>query len=127
MIAIPSDPIQIVRRFNEALNAADVDGMMRCMTADCVFENTDPPPDGERFEGQAAVRAFWVAFFRSSSHAQIIVEEIFALGTAQEGRCVMLWRYKWIDSVGQPGHIRGVDVYRLRDGLISEKLSYVKG
>jgi ketosteroid isomerase-like protein len=127
MNAIPSDPIQIVRRFNDALNAADVDGMMRCMTADCVFENTDPPPDGERFEGQAAVRAFWEAFFFRSSRAQITIEEIFAQGTAQTGCCVMLWRYQWIDSVGQPGHIRGVDVYRLRDGLISEKLSYVKG
>lgn len=127
MATKPSDPIQLVRRFNEALNEADVDGMMDCMTADCIFENTDPPPDGERFEGQAAVRAFWEAFFRSSSQAQIIIEEIFALGTAQEGRCVMLWRYQWIDPQRQPGHIRGVDIYRLRDGLIAEKLSYVKG
>ena len=39
----------------------------------------------------------------------------------------MLWRYEWVDPQGQEGHIRGVDVYRLRDGLIAEKLSYVKG
>jgi len=127
MIDNPADPVQIVLRFNTALNAGDVDGMMRCMTGDCVFENTDPPPDGERFEGQAAVRAFWQEFFRSSSLAQIIVEDIFALGSAQDGRCVMLWRYQWIDVQGEPGHVRGVDVYRLRDGLIAEKLSYVKG
>jgi len=122
-----TDPTQIVRRFNDALNAADVDGMMRCMTGDCVFENTAPPPDGQRFEGQAAVRAFWESFFRSSSQAQIVIEDIFASGGAQGDRCVMLWRYQWIDAQGQPGHIRGVDVYRLRDGLIAEKLSYVKG
>lgn len=127
MIDHPTDPVQIVLRFNNALNAADVDGMMRCMTDDCVFENTDPPPDGERFEGQAAVCAFWKEFFLGSSRAQIIVEDIFALGSTQEQRCVMLWRYQWIDAQGKPGHIRGVDVYLVRDGLIAEKLSYVKG
>ena len=30
-------------------------------------------------------------------------------------------------AVGEPGHVRGVDVLRFRDGKISEKLSYVKG
>ena len=122
-----NDPIQIVLRFNDALNAGDVDGMMRCMTSDCVFENTDPPPDGARFEGQEAVRAFWQEFFLSSSQAQITIEDIFASGSAQSVRCVMLWRYAWVDPEGQAGHIRGVDVYRLKDGLIAEKLSYVKG
>jgi hypothetical protein len=37
-------------------------------------------------------------------------------------RVVQRWRYAWFD-----GHIRGVDVFRIRDGLVCEKLSYVKG
>jgi hypothetical protein len=33
-----------------------------------------------------------------------------------------------LDRSSQPQRlIRGVDVYRVRDGLIAEKLSYVKG
>ena len=28
---------------------------------------------------------------------------------------------------GAAGHVRGVDVLRFRDGLVAEKLSYVKG
>ena len=28
---------------------------------------------------------------------------------------------------GMPGHIRGVDVFRVRGGKVAEKLSYVKG
>lgn len=115
--------IAVVLAFNDALNAADVDGMMACMTADCVFENTEPPPDGERFEGQAAVRAFWEFFFNSALEPHIEVEEIFGAG----GRVMMLWRYSWKDGGGSAGHIRGVDVYRLQGGLIAEKLSYVKG
>lgn len=115
--------VQIVIQFNDALNRRDVDAMMRCMSPDCVFENTAPAPDGTRYEGQSAVRSFWETFFASSTQATIEIEEIFGL----ENRCVMLWTYRWIDREGQPGHIRGVDIYTLRNGLITRKLSYVKG
>ena len=118
-----SQATQIVLAFNEALNARDLDGMMRLLTEDTVFENTYPPPDGERFEGQAAVRGFWQEFFQGSGSARIEPEEIFAAGE----RVVMRWVYRWTDPEGKEGHIRGVDVYRLREGLIAEKLSYVKG
>lgn len=115
--------VQLVTRFNDALNAHDVDGMMALMSDDCIFENTYPPPDGARLVGQAAVRGFWERFFAGSSGAAIEIEEIFA----GDDRCVMRWIYRWEGAAGVPGHVRGVDVYRLRDGLIGEKLSYVKG
>jgi len=47
-----------VERYNQAFARHDVGGVMAAMTADCVFENTAPAPDGERFEGQTTVRAF---------------------------------------------------------------------
>jgi ketosteroid isomerase-like protein len=115
--------LQAVIRLNEALNAGDVDAMMRQMTEDCVFENTDPPPDGARYAGQAAVRGFWERFFRSSRRPRLETEELFALGD----RCILRWVYHWENADGTPGHVRGVDVYRVQDGLILEKLSYVKG
>jgi len=118
------DPtLQLVVRFNDALNAQDVDAMMRLMTEDCVFENTSPAPDGARYAGQPAVRAFWEEFFRSAREPRIEIEEIFALGE----RCVMRWTYRWRDARGRPGHVRGVDLYKTRGGLIAEKLSFVKG
>ncbi|RPI52267.1 MAG: hypothetical protein EHM56_08585, partial [Chloroflexi bacterium] len=58
-LPVPSTPMpasQVVERFNEALNAQDVDAMMDLMTEDCVFENTSPAPDGARYEGKEAVR-----------------------------------------------------------------------
>jgi uncharacterized protein (TIGR02246 family) len=115
--------VRLVIRFNEALNAGDVDGMMQLMTEDCVFENTVPAPDGARYAGQEAVRAFWQLFFRGSRSPHIDIEEVFAMGE----RCVMRWVYSWLDSSGDRRHVRGVDVYRISDGLIAEKLSYVKG
>jgi len=109
--------------FNEAFGRHDVDGVMRAMTDDCVFENTCPPPDGERYVGQEAVRGFWERFFRSSPSAAFETEEIFA----SDDRCVVRWLYRWVGKDGTPGHIRGVDLFRVRDGKVAEKLSYVKG
>ncbi|MCE7984795.1 MAG: nuclear transport factor 2 family protein [Caldilinea sp. CFX5] len=115
--------VQIVLAFNDALNAHDVDAMMALMTENCVFENTSPAPDGAHYQGQAAVRAFWEEFFRSSQGQHIMVEEI----AAWEDRCVMRWRYQWQSADGQSGYIRGIDLYKLAGGKIAEKLSYVKG
>jgi ketosteroid isomerase-like protein len=115
--------MEIVRHFNEALNAADLETMTSLLSEDTAFENTDPAPDGTRYAGKANVRAFWDEFLRSSASARIEVEEIFA----SDDRCTMRWTYHWRGLTGEEGHIRGVDVYRLRDGLIVEKLSYVKG
>ncbi|MFZ5881861.1 MAG: nuclear transport factor 2 family protein [Chloroflexota bacterium] len=115
--------LEIVRRFNDALNAADLETMTSLLSEDTVFENTEPAPDGTRYSGKVEVRAFWEEFFRGSASAHIEAEETFAAGD----RCIMRWVYRWRDPQGRDGHIRGVDVYRLRDGLITEKLSYVKG
>jgi len=112
-----------IERFNEAFGRHDVDGVMRAMTDDCVFENTWPPPDGERHVGQEAVCGFWERFFRSSPNAAFEPEEIFSSGD----RCVVRWLYRWTGKDGSPGHIRGVDIFRVRDGKVAEKLSYAKG
>lgn len=115
--------VQAVLRFHDALNRHDADAMMAMMTDDCVFENTYPAPDGERLAGQAAVRSFWERFFADSPSAYIEPEEVIDCGD----RCILRWRYNWVDHNGQAGHVRGVDVFRVRDGKVAEKLSYVKG
>src|SRR4029453_3791884 len=97
-----------IERFNEAFNRHDVDEIMRCMTDDCVFENTRPAPDGTRLSGQAAGRAFWGEFFQRAPQARFETEDIFAAGD----RCVVQWRYHWVRD-GAPGHVRGVDVFRV--------------
>jgi ketosteroid isomerase-like protein len=123
-----SDPetaatLATVRRFLDAFARHDVDGIMAAMDEDCVFENTWPPPDGERHVGQAAVRRFWEQFFRGTPSAAFETEEMFAGGA----RCVVRWLYRWRNADGSAGHVRGVDLLRVRDGKVVEKLSYVKG
>ena len=111
-----------VKRFNEACNRHDVDAVMAALTDDCIFENTNPAPDGKRYQGQAEVRAFWETFFQNSPDALFEAEEMFAT----KDRCVVRWIYRKTRD-GQPWHLRGVDVFRVRDGKVAEKLAYVKG
>lgn len=113
--------IAAVDAFNTAFNAHDVDGVMAAMTNDCVFESTSPP-DGDRHEGAAAVRKVWEAFFAASPDANFDAEDVIVSGD----RCVVCWRYTWTQD-GEGKHIRGVDVLRVRDGKVAEKLAYVKG
>ena len=112
-----------VDRFNEAFNRHDVDAVMAAMTDDCVFESTTPPA-GERHVGQEAVRAAWEAFFAASPTAHFDAEEVIVAGD----RCIVRWIYTWPGSDGDgDGRVHGVDVIRVRDGLVAEKLAYVKG
>jgi ketosteroid isomerase-like protein len=115
--------MRVVLAFNEAFNRHDVPGMMQLMSDDCVFENTNPAPDGTVYSGKEAVTQFWQDFFRDSPQAHIEIEEIFGL----DKRCVLRWRYNWVDEARQKGHVRGVDIFKVIDGLICEKQYYVKG
>jgi ketosteroid isomerase-like protein len=107
-----------INAFNEAFGRHDVDAVMALMTEDCIFENTLPPPDGERFIGQAAVRKFWHEFFTSTPQAKFEAEEMVVAGD----RATVLWRFDWGD-----GYVRGIDLFKVRNGKVAEKLSYVKG
>lgn len=118
-----SETLAIILAFNAAFNRQAIDDVMAAMTDDCVFENTFPAPDGQRYTGQAAVRGFFTEFFQSSPRAVFITEDLFACGD----RAVFRWLYRWLDNDGRPGHVRGVDIMRVRDGKVAEKLSYVKG
>jgi ketosteroid isomerase-like protein len=118
-----ADPtLDVILRFHDAFNSHDVDAIMALMSEDCVFENTYPAPDGTRLVGQRDVRAAWQALFRDSPQAMFAIEDAFASGD----RGVIRWRYSWGDEPGG-GHVRGVDIFRVRDGRVAEKLSYVKG
>jgi ketosteroid isomerase-like protein len=104
-------------RFLGAFDAKDVGAVMAAMTPDCVFEDT-APPDGTRHVGTDEVRAAWAALFGSTPEGRFTTEEVIEAGE----RIVTRWRYDW-----PGGHVRGVDVFTMRDGLVAEKLSYVKG
>jgi len=111
-----------IERFNQAFNAHDADALSALMTEDTVFEDTSPAPDGRRIEGKAAVADYWRAWFARNSDAQFDAEEMIV----SDNRAVVRWVYRKMRN-GQPWHLRGVDVFTVRDGKVAAKLAYVKG
>jgi len=112
--------LRAVLEFTDALNRHDVAGMMRRVSETCVFESAGPPPDGAVYSGKEAIARFWQDFFRESPAARVEIEEAFGFGE----RCVLRWKWHGIPG---GGHLRGVGLFREKDGLIGEVFFYVKG
>jgi ketosteroid isomerase-like protein len=111
-----------IDRFNDAFNRHDADALAALLTDDTVFEDTSPAPDGRRVEGKAAVVEFWRGWFAHNSDAHFDAEEVIVSGN----RAVVPWVYRKMRN-GQPWHLRGVDIFTVRDGKVAAKLAYVKG
>jgi ketosteroid isomerase-like protein len=108
--------IEAIKRLDAAFDRGDIDAFMAAMTADCVWESFTPAPDGHRHDGQVAVRQAIAQFLDLSPVFD--GEEILACGD----RATIRWNCRF-----NGGHVRGVDVVRVRDGKVAEILSYVKG
>jgi len=108
--------------FNEAFDRHDADGLAKYLTEDTVFEDTSPAPDGRRIQGKAAVVEFWCGWFARNADARFEAEEVIVSGS----RATVLWVYRKMRN-DQPWHLRGVDVFTVRDGKVAAKLAYVKG
>ena len=111
-----------IERFNQVFNLHDGNALPTLLTEDTVFEDTSPPPDGHRIEGKAAVVDFWREWFARNPDAGFEAEEVIVSGD----RATVLWVYRKMRN-GQPWHLRGVDVFTVRDGKVAAKLAYVKG
>jgi len=112
----------VIDRFNEAFNRHDADAVAALLTDDTVFEDTSPAPDGRRITGKTAVAAFWRDWFGRNGDAVFEAEDVIVTGD----RAVVRWIYRKTRN-GEPWHIRGVDVFTVRDGKVAAKLAYVKG
>jgi len=106
-----------VEAFGSAWGNHDLDGALGFLSDDCLFDATGPAPDGTLHVGIDEIRVAWKPIFDDTA-SLFEAEETFVAGD----RVVQRWRYSW-----DGGHIRGVDVFEVLDGRITEKRSYVKG
>jgi ketosteroid isomerase-like protein len=113
---------KVIDAFNDAFNKHDANALAQLLTDDTVFEDTSPAPDGRRVEGRTNVMTFWRQWFERNPDARFDVEEIIVSGD----RAVVLWVYRKLRN-GQPWHLRGVDIFTVRDRKVAAKLAYVKG
>jgi ketosteroid isomerase-like protein len=115
----PSQTLQILQRFNQAFIEYDGSLLEDLIGEDCVMESVEPAPDGTRYLGRSACLEFWHKLAANRDGA-FTAEEIVAFG--EHG--FIRWRYRFGPEMSQS--VRGVNVMRVRNGLIVEALGYVK-
>ena len=110
----------VIQRFNDAFQRHDPALLAELVAADCVIENSTPAPNGARLVGKKACLELWCRL-ATSPGTQFDLEEVFVA----DERAVIRWRLRW--GEGESNSVRGVNVMRLRGGLIVEALGYSKG
>jgi steroid delta-isomerase-like uncharacterized protein len=117
------DSIQLLDRFADAWNRHDLDALMSMMTDDCVFEaSAGADVNGQRSEGQTAVRAAYAAVFETFPDAHWGQARHFVAGN----RGVSEWTFTGTRTDGQSVAVNGCDLFTIRDGKIAIKNSYRK-
>ncbi|MCD9625523.1 nuclear transport factor 2 family protein [Rhabdothermincola salaria] len=111
-----ADPLAVAEAFVAAWDAHDLEATLALVTDDCVFESARPASNGARVQGRDELRRVWGPSFGAGG-GSMETEATFAAGE----RVVQQWRFVDGDRV-----VRGVDLLRVRDGRICEKLGYVK-
>jgi taurine dehydrogenase small subunit len=113
----------LLQAFADAWNRHDVDALMSMMTADCVFEASGGNAvDGERHEGQQAVRAAYAAIFVAYPDAHWGNARHFVAGD----RGLSEWTFTGTLKDGKRVEVTGCDVFTFRNGKIAIKNSFRK-
>lgn len=113
----------LLQAFADAWNRHDVDALMSMMTADCVFEASGGNAvDGQRHEGQRAVRAAYAALFEQYPDAHWGNARHFVTGD----RGVSEWTFTGTLKDGKRVEVTGCDVFTFRNGKIAIKNSFRK-
>lgn len=109
----------VIQRYNDAFERHDAALLSELIAPDCVIENSTPAPSGSRHVGREACLALW-GRLATSPDLNLAVEEVFVAGE----RAVVRWNLRW--GEGESNSVRGVNVMRVRNGLIVEALGYSK-
>ena len=110
-------------RFAQAWNEHDLDGLMSCMTEDCVFEASSGHEHwGRRYEGAPAVRRAYGDIFAAFPDG--VWSDARHWVSLDKG--VSEWTFSGTRADGLQVHVNGCDLFLLRDGRIALKNSFRK-
>ncbi|GAA3541698.1 nuclear transport factor 2 family protein [Zobellella aerophila] len=123
MSAENSVTVKLLEELFAAFNRHDVEGVMACMTDDCVFEGAaGPEAYGVRFEGRDAVAAAFVKVWTTFPDVSWQNTKHFAAGD----RGVSQWTFCATAQDGRRIEADGVDLFTLKDGKLALKQAFRK-
>lgn len=109
---------ELMDRFNEVFQRHDPAPLRAMIAEDCVIEKINPASDDDKCVGRDACVALWTEIVTAPG-THFDLEETYAMGD----RAIIRWRF-WRDDKNST---RGVNLMRVRDGLIVEAMGYIKG
>ena len=110
----------LVLRFTDAFNRDDLEGVMRFLAEDAVYDQFN----GARAEGKAAIREAFVPQFRGDyGTMRFLTEDLFV--DPATGKGLIRWRCT-LELDGVTRGWRGLDILRFEGGLVQEKHTYAK-
>ena len=107
----------------DAFNRHDLEGVLACMTEDCVFEGAaGPEAYGARFIGHDAVGAAFEGVWKTFPDVQWANAAHFAA----DGLGVSQWTLVGTREDGVRIEADGVDLFSFRDGKVATKKAFRK-
>lgn len=113
------DPLTVIERQRDALNAHDLDALADCFHEDLHSEDFVHP--SQSFDGRDQVRRNWE---RVIGQVPDLTADL--VGTAVDGDVVWAeWRIYGTHRSGEMLDLRGVTISRVRDGRIASSRRYL--
>ncbi|MGB1110114.1 MAG: nuclear transport factor 2 family protein [Gammaproteobacteria bacterium] len=113
----------VLQRLFEAFNRHDIDGVLDCMTEDCVFfPAAGPEAFGTRLEGHDALRQAFTGVWGGIPDVQWENCSHYAdgdLGLSQ-------WTFTGTNANGGRIEVNGCDIFSFRDGKVASKNAFRK-
>jgi len=113
-----------LRKWNQAWDNHDLNGVMELFHDDVVFENWT----GGKAEGKEVLRKAWTEWFENQCGFRFTEEETFI--DEAEQKALYRWQLDWPSiekgHEGKHERRRGVDVLHFKEGKIIRKLTYSK-
>lgn len=109
----------VIDAFNLAFHNHTPEVIAGLVADDIVIEAITPAPDGALLVGKAAALAIWQGL-ASETHSGFEQEEVLVAGE----RAIVRWRY--VFGPNGADALRGLNLMRVRDGLIVEAMGYAK-
>ena len=114
--------IRLVVELYNGINNHKVEDIIGLLSDDCTLESTSPVPRGLIYTGKDQIRKYYENLFEERREVRFKTEELLGFGH----RCIIRWECIWVNENSSEETIRGIDIIKEKNDLISEILSYSK-
>ena len=111
---------ELLNSFADAWQQRDVEKVITCMSADCLYEASVGPEPGATFIGIDEVRSGILKMFEHNKGSEAHISNLFIAGRYAAWE----WTYVWRESDEAERSVRGCDVFEFNGIKIRRKSAF---